>query len=131
MDRSDTMKKYYSIIKRLWKWMKKLFFHLPEITILTSFITLNSCGSKLSHLLFILTMVRDSASNSYHKARKTSPIHQTCHACSTKNKATRMKFQCSECNIGLCASSGIEVYCTKLHLRGPAYTKLGKWSTET
>jgi len=38
-----------------------------------------------------------------------------CHACSAKNKATRMKFKCPECNIGLCALPCGEGYCTKLH----------------
>jgi hypothetical protein len=38
-----------------------------------------------------------------------------CHACSAKSKATRMKFKCPECNIGLCALPCGEGYCTKLH----------------
>ena len=54
-----------------------------------------------------------------------------CHACSAKNKAKGMKFKCPKCNKGLCAILCGEVYGTKLHFGGPAYTKLGKWSTET
>ena len=32
-----------------------------------------------------------------------------------KNKETRMKFKCRECNISLCYTPWFEVYHTKLH----------------
>jgi hypothetical protein len=38
-----------------------------------------------------------------------------CCVCSTKNKQRRIKFQCRECNIGLCDSPCFELYYTKLH----------------
>jgi len=42
-----------------WKWTKKIFFHLLDLTVLNNFIVLASCGSKLSHQLFRWTLVRD------------------------------------------------------------------------
>jgi len=42
-----------------WKWTKKLFFHLLDHTILNSHILLQSCGSKLLHRDFRLTLVRN------------------------------------------------------------------------
>jgi hypothetical protein len=42
-----------------WKWTKKIFFHLLDLTILNNFIVLASCGSKVSHQLFRWTWVRD------------------------------------------------------------------------
>ena len=48
-----------SISRWTWKWTKKLFFHLLNLTTLNSFIILTSCGSKLLHRQFKLTLVRD------------------------------------------------------------------------
>jgi hypothetical protein len=59
VDKSDCMRNYYSISRQTWKWSKKLFFHLWDLTIPNSFIVLASCGSKLSHQLFRPTLVRD------------------------------------------------------------------------
>jgi hypothetical protein len=58
-DKSDKMANSYSISRRMWKWMKKLFFHLLDLTILNSHILLKSCGPKLSHRDFRLTLVRN------------------------------------------------------------------------
>jgi hypothetical protein len=49
IDKSDRMANSYSISCRTWKWMKKLFFHLLDLTILNSHSVLKSCGSKFSH----------------------------------------------------------------------------------
>ena len=49
----------YSIGRQTWKWTKKLLFHLLDLTILNSFIILDTRGSKLSHRHFRLTLVRD------------------------------------------------------------------------
>jgi hypothetical protein len=59
VDKSDRMTNSYSIRRCTWKWMKKLFFHLLDTSILNSFILLTSCGSKLSHQNFRLSFVRD------------------------------------------------------------------------
>ena len=49
-----------------------------------------------------------------------------CCACSAINKATRMKYECTECNVGLCATICFKVCHTHLHFWGPADTKRGK-----
>jgi hypothetical protein len=49
VDKSDCMTNSYSISRQIWKWTKKLFFHILDLTILNSFIILASCGSKLTH----------------------------------------------------------------------------------
>jgi hypothetical protein len=49
VDKSDCMTNTYSISRWTWKWMKKLFFHLLDLTVLNSYIVLHSCSSKLSH----------------------------------------------------------------------------------
>ena len=58
-DNSDRIMKSYFISRRTWKWTKKLFIHLLDLTILNSFIILASCGSELSHSQFRMTSVRD------------------------------------------------------------------------
>jgi hypothetical protein len=37
VDKSDRMANSYGIAWRTWKWTKKLFFHLTDMTILTVF----------------------------------------------------------------------------------------------
>jgi hypothetical protein len=59
VDKSDHMTNSYSGSRQTWKWTKKLFFHLMDLTILNSFIILASCGSQLSHRQFRLMLVRD------------------------------------------------------------------------
>jgi len=59
VDRSDHMTNSYSISRWTLKWMKKLFFCLLDLTIPSSFILLYSCGTKLSHWDFRLTLFRD------------------------------------------------------------------------
>jgi len=59
VDKSDHMTNSYSVSRRTCIWTKKLFFHLMDLTILNSFIILASCGSKLSHWQFRLTLERD------------------------------------------------------------------------
>jgi len=46
--------------------------------------------------------------------------------CSAKNKETRTKFKCRECNISLCATPCFEVYKSKLHFWGSDDTKIEK-----
>jgi hypothetical protein len=44
---------------KTWKWIRKLFFHFLNHSILNSIILLNSRGSKLSHKNFRLSLVRE------------------------------------------------------------------------
>jgi len=45
-DKSARMTNSYPISRHTWKWTKKLFFLLMDLTILNSIISLASCGSK-------------------------------------------------------------------------------------
>jgi hypothetical protein len=56
---SDRMANSYNICRRTWKWTKKLFFHLLDLTILNAYILNKSCGSMITHLKFREQLVRD------------------------------------------------------------------------
>ena len=47
VDKSDRMVNSYGIARRTWKWTKKLFFHLTDMTILNAFRIHKSCGGKM------------------------------------------------------------------------------------
>jgi hypothetical protein len=55
----DRMANSYSISKKTWKWTKKFFFHLLDLTILNSYILYKSCGGNMTHLKFREQLVRD------------------------------------------------------------------------
>jgi hypothetical protein len=61
IDKSDRMAHSYSysVSHHMWTWTKKLFFYLLDLTVLNSHILLMSCGLKLSHRDFSLTLVRN------------------------------------------------------------------------
>jgi hypothetical protein len=59
VDLSDRMAKSYSINRRTWKWTKKFFFLLLDLTVLKAYILSKSCGSTLTHLRFREQLVRD------------------------------------------------------------------------
>jgi len=80
--KSDHMMNFYAISRWTGKWTKKIFFHLLDLTILNSTIILASCGSKLSHRQFRLSLVEgpntgggEGASISDCKMKKASPIN--------------------------------------------------------
>jgi hypothetical protein len=59
VDLSDRMANSYSISRRTWKWTKKLFIHLLDLTILNAYVLSKSCGSTLTYLKFREQLVRD------------------------------------------------------------------------
>ena len=59
VDKSDRMVNSYEIAHRTWKWTKKLFFHLTDMTILNTFLIHKSCGGKMTHKIFHETLVRE------------------------------------------------------------------------
>ena len=60
VEKGDGMASSYSISHHTFKWMKKLFFHLSDLTILNSYILHSSCGGKnISHTDFRYTIVRN------------------------------------------------------------------------
>jgi hypothetical protein len=46
VDKSDRMVNSYGIAQRTWKWTKKLFFHLTDMTILNAFIYTSHVAAK-------------------------------------------------------------------------------------
>ena len=52
VDKSDRMVNSYGTARRTWKWTKKLFFHLTDMTILNAFLIHKSCGGKMTHKNF-------------------------------------------------------------------------------
>jgi len=59
VDKSDRMFNSYGIARRTWKWTKKLFFHLTDMTILNPFLIHKSCGGKMMHKTFREILVRE------------------------------------------------------------------------
>jgi hypothetical protein len=60
----------YTASRRTWKWTKKLFFHLLDLTIVNSHILLSSCGgNKISHRNFRLTLIREMLARARHEPR--------------------------------------------------------------
>lgn len=128
VDKADRMANSYGISRRTWKWTKKLFFHLLDITILNSFLLHKTAGGKMSHKTFRETLVRDliceahqtsslrltsgrpssvskhllrlEAKNSQHWPSKCKM--RRCRVCSAKNKFVRSSYCCEKCNVGLC-----------------------------
>jgi len=52
VDKSDRMVNSCGIAQITWKWTKKLFFHLTDMTILNAFLIHKSCGGKIMHKNF-------------------------------------------------------------------------------
>ena len=59
VDKSDRMVNSYGTACRSWKWTKKLFFHLTDMTILNTFPIHKSCGGKMTHKKFREILVRE------------------------------------------------------------------------
>lgn len=134
--------------RRTWQWTKNLFFYPLDLILLNCFIILASCGSKLSHWQFRLTLVRKLLQEvgMFPQSQTTRQEWQTpsdsqlkildtrhwplecnriwCHLCSAKSKETSTKFKCPQCSTGFCDGLHFGVYHTKLHFWGPADIKL-------
>jgi len=59
VDISDCMANSYSMSRCNFKWTMKLFFHLLDLTVLSSWIMLSSCGNQYTHRDFRLILVRN------------------------------------------------------------------------
>jgi len=59
VDKSDRMVNSNGTAHRTWKWNKKLFFHLTDMTILNAFLIQKSCGGKMTHKNFHETIIRE------------------------------------------------------------------------
>ena len=58
VDKSDRMVNSYGIAHRTWKWTKKLFLHVTDMTILNTFLIHKSRGGKMTHKQFHEVLVR-------------------------------------------------------------------------
>jgi len=59
VDKADRMVSSYGIARRTWKWTKKLFFHITDMTIRSAFLIHKSCGGKVTHKYFRERLVRE------------------------------------------------------------------------
>jgi hypothetical protein len=59
VNKSDRMVISYGTARRTWKWTKKLFFHLTDLTILNTFLIHKSCGGKMRHKKFCEMLIRE------------------------------------------------------------------------
>jgi hypothetical protein len=144
VDKSDRMANSYSISRRTWKWTKKLFFHLLDLTILNSYILLSSCGAKLSHRDFRIALVRNMLEHAgrgpprpqrpvgrppalstrvsrLEEANRqhwptSSPKRMNCRVCSGRGKRRSILTKCKKCDVGLCILGCFEEYHTKARL---------------
>jgi hypothetical protein len=155
--KSDHVMNSYTISRWTWKWTKKTFFHLLDLTILNSTIILASCGSKLSHWQFRLSLVWDLIQEggrvprsqaarwrvwapSKSQLKRLDSRHNRCWLmqcksfqcllCSAKINETRTKYKLREFNIGLCATPCFEVCPTKLHFWEPTDIEMEKRNTQ-
>ena len=75
VDNADRMANSYTASRRIWKWTKKLFFHLLDLAIVSSYILLSSCGGKkISHRDFRLTLIRKMLARAGHEPRPSMPV---------------------------------------------------------
>ena len=82
VDNSDRMANSYTASRRTWKWTKKLFFHLMDLTIVNSYILLSSCGGKkISHRDFRLTLIREMLLRAGLEPRPSMPVGRPAPAC--------------------------------------------------
>jgi hypothetical protein len=130
VDKSDRMANSYGIARRTWKWTKKLFFHLLDITILNAFVLHKSSGGKLTHKKFREALVRDLITQCHElnvtafgvSAGRPSPAaaqlsrlevkhsqhwpskgkQRRCRVCSLNKKARNTLYFCRRCDVGLC-----------------------------
>jgi len=130
VDNTGRMANSYTASRQTWKWTKKLFFHLLNLTIVNSYILLSSCGGKkISRRDFRLTLIREMLARAGHEPRpsmpfgrpaRTStnivrldtrhnkhwPVHnrtqRRCRVCSARGVTRSVKFTCLRCDVALC-----------------------------
>jgi len=75
VDNGDRMANSYSICRRTFKWTKKLFFYLLDLSILNSYILYSSYGGKkMSHRDFRFTLVRNLLAHAGPERRLRRPL---------------------------------------------------------
>ena len=144
VDLSDRMANSYNISRRTWKWTKKIFFHLLDLSILNAYILQKTCGTTLSHLKFREQLVRELIARSQeentevHRTRRGRPSssenqmsrlevkhsshwpekgkERRCRVCQMNNKSKKSVYFCKKCDCGLCVVPCFELWHTKTKL---------------
>jgi len=142
VDNSDRMANSYSMSRHTFKWTTKLFFHLLDLTVLSSWILLSSCRAKYNHRDFRLLLVRNlfeevgksqdcptprlvgrpssAATNvvrlesrhNKHWPAKSSK-QLRCHLCSSHRQRKHTVSKCTRCDVGLYVVPCFTEYHTK------------------
>jgi len=143
VDKSDRMVNSYGIACRTWKWTKKLFFHLTDMTILNKFLIHKLCGGKMTHKNFREILVRELIIHSQEQnvtasgisRGRPSPIasqlsrlevkhsqhwpakgKRRCCVCSLQKKTRSMLYFCRKCDVGLWLVNYFEKWHTRVNL---------------
>ena len=144
VDKSDRMVNSYGIARRTWKWTKKLFFHLTDMTILNAFLIDKSCGSKMTHKNFHEILIRELiihsqeenvTANGISRGRPNPTASQLsqlkvkhsqywpskgkqrqCRVCSLHKQTRSMLYSCKKCDIGLCVVNCFKKWYTCVNL---------------
>jgi len=143
VDKADRMVNSYGIARRTWKWTKKLFFHLTDMTILNAFLIHKSCGGKMAHKYFRKLLVRELIAHSQEENVTASGIsrgrpsptasqlsrlevkhsqhwpskgkQRRCRVCSLHKQTRSMLYFCKKCD-GLCVVNCFEKWHTHVNL---------------
>lgn len=142
IEQSNQMANRYGVAKKTWKWPKKLFFHLLDLTIVNAFILHKSVGGNMSHKKFREALSREliihanelnvkniaagrarpslatgklprlEVNHSKHWPSKCK--RRRCRVCSLKNKRTNTPYCCKHCDVGLCVDGCFEIWHTRV-----------------
>lgn len=74
VDKSDRMVNSYGIARRTWKWTKKLFLHVTDMTILNAFLIHESYSGKMTHKHFREVIVQKFIIHSQEESVTASGI---------------------------------------------------------
>ena len=143
VDKSDRMVNGYGTARRTWKWTKKLFFHLTDLTILNALLIHKSCGGKMTHKHFRGILVRELIIHSQEQNVTASGVSSggpiptasqlsllevkhsqrwpakrkpsAPHVFAAKEKRSTLYF-CRKCDVGLCVVNCFEKWHTRVNL---------------
>jgi hypothetical protein len=144
VDRSDRMVNSYGTAQRTWKWTKKLFFHLTDMTILNVFLIHKSCGGKTTHKNFREALVQELIIQSHEENVTASGIsrgrpspcasqlsqievkhskhwpsngkQRWCRVCSPKKQTRHTLYFCKKWDVGLCIVDCFKKWHTHVNL---------------
>ena len=139
VDSSDHMANSHSMNQHTFKWTMKLFFHLPDLTVLNSWILLSSCGTTHTHrdirLLLVRNLIEEAGKSQDHPIPSAfatnvvrlenhhnqhwpakSSTQLCCHVCSSRGQRKGTLYKCARCDVGLCVVPCFAEYHTQVNL---------------